>query len=42
MTLYIYIIITGMTHYIYLYNNIVNLYYCDYAYINTIYCFIDA
>ena len=32
----------GMTYYIYLHNNIMSLYYCDYSCINTIYCFIDA
>ena len=32
----------GITHDIYLYNNIISLYYGDYSYINMIYCFIDA
>ena len=32
----------GLTHYVYLHNNITGLYYCDYSYINTIYCFIDV
>ena len=32
----------GMTRGIYVYNNIMSLYYCDYSYIDMIYCSIDA
>ena len=32
----------SMTQYVYPHNNIMSLYYCDYLYINMIYCFIDV